>query len=107
MARKNTPKSAKQNTVAQDHVQALYVELCKQRYKDSSLANRYVHLIRIIGMKLRLRLPREIKRSYCKHCYTAFAPGENCRVRLRKGMLVYSCFSCKRFTRLPYAKPKK
>lgn len=107
MRRKTKAQLAKRDSLAQEHISTLYTELQKQLYADRNLANRYVQLIRTIGMKLRLRLPREVKKSYCKHCYVAFAPGDNCRVRLRKGFLVYYCFSCKRYTRTGYSRSKK
>ena len=107
MSRKTKGQLAKRDYLAQEHIRTLHAQLQEQVYADRKLANRYVQLIRRIGMKLRLRLPREIKKSYCKHCYVAFAPGDNCRVRLRRGLLVYYCFSCKKYTRTGYSRPKK
>lgn len=76
----------------------------KAVYKDSKLANRYTSLIRKISMRLRLKLPRTVKRSFCKHCYATFAPGKNCRVRLQGSKVVWYCEGCKNYTRLPYGK---
>ena len=58
--------------------------------------------IRKIAMSQRMSLSKEIKRSYCKHCYKAFLPGKTCRVRLQGKKIVYYCYSCKKFTRIPY-----
>ncbi len=90
-----------QERLAQEHISQLSKEYDKARYANKALANRYLQLIRRIAMKFRLRLPREVKHSYCKHCKQAFIPGKNCRVRTRDGKLVYYCYSCKKYTRLP------
>ena len=87
---------------ALEHISALFVEMRKTLHKDTALADTYVKHIRRLAMSQRLPLPREIKRSYCKHCYKAFLPGKTCRVRLQGGKLVYYCYTCKNFTRLPY-----
>ena len=84
---------------AQEHIQDLDELRRKEAYKRPDLANRYVSLIRRLSMKLRVRIPRPIKKGFCKHCYASFAPGGNCRVRTRKGMLVYYCYECKKYTK--------
>ncbi|MGM5480807.1 MAG: ribonuclease P protein component 4 [Nanobdellota archaeon] len=94
----------RQNKIAKNHVRELYNEQRKQLYSDKKLAQRYSDLIRRISMKFRLKLPREVKHSYCKHCKTVFIPGENCRIRLQGKKVVYYCFECKNYTRLPYWK---
>ena len=87
---------------AMKHISSLFLEMRKQLPQDTALATTYVKHIRRLAMSQRITLPREIKRSYCKHCYQAFLPGKTCRVRLQGGKLVYYCYSCKNFTRLPY-----
>ncbi|MGM5480039.1 MAG: ribonuclease P protein component 4 [Nanobdellota archaeon] len=71
-----------------------------------SRSQRYSYLIRRISRKNRVKLPRDIKRSYCKHCKTVFIPGKNYRVRIRKKQVTYYCFSCKKFTRIPFDKKR-
>ncbi|MFP4118657.1 MAG: ribonuclease P protein component 4 [Candidatus Woesearchaeota archaeon] len=94
----------RQHEIAKEHISSLFKEQRKRLYSDKRLAQRYTNHIRRIGMKFRLKLPREVKRSYCKHCKTVFIPGKNCRVRLRRKKLIYHCFECKKHTRLPYWK---
>ena len=74
---------------------------------SKEFANRYVFLARNIGKRFRVSVSSQDKRKYCKHCYSFFRVGENCRVRLRGKKIVYSCFSCKKFTRKPYIKERK
>lgn len=87
---------------AMKHISSLFIEMRKQLHKDLTLADVYVKHMRKIAMSQRIPLSKEIKRSYCKYCYKAFLPGKTCRVRLQGKKLVYYCYSCKKFTRLPY-----
>ena len=75
--------------------------------RDKKLANRYVNLARRISMKVNLRIPSELKRKFCKHCYSFLMPGVNCRVRTRENKVVYYCLECKKFMRLPFIREKK
>jgi ribonuclease P protein subunit RPR2 len=72
--------------------------------KDPVLANRYVTLARKYSMKYKVKIPREFKRRFCKHCYKYLVPGKTCRVRTHKGKVVYSCFHCKKFMRFVYSR---
>ncbi|MDD5651019.1 MAG: ribonuclease P [Candidatus Nanoarchaeia archaeon] len=88
------------------------LERIKQLFQEADLifkenperANRYVHLARKIAMKLNLRFPRELKRKYCKHCYSYLKPGINCRIRNYKSRISIYCSNCKKFTRIPIKK---
>jgi ribonuclease P protein subunit RPR2 len=75
---------------------------------DLVLADRYVHLARKLSMKYLVPLPVEYKRLFCKHCYRFLLPGVTGRVRLQGGKVVWHCFHCKHFTRMPvHQKPTK
>jgi ribonuclease P protein subunit RPR2 len=77
-----------------------YIELAEKSFKtDKKKANLYVHKLRNLAMKHQIRLPKEIKRKFCKHCYAYLMPGVNCRVRTREGKLIYYCMECKNYTR--------
>lgn len=66
--------------------------------RDSKLADKYVKLARKVAMKINLRMPRNLKRKFCKHCYSYLRVGVNSRVRIKK-MIVYTCFNCKKYMR--------
>ena len=87
--------------VAQQRVAILLKQAEEMFSKDKILANRYVALARKIAMKVRLRLPKEYKRRFCKHCYAYLQPGANSRIRIRQGKVIISCLECKNFTRIP------
>jgi len=90
----------KQKQIARERIKILFEQAEEVFSKNKSLANRYVTLARKIAMKVRLRMPRELKRKYCKHCYKFLMPGVNARIRTRDGKVVISCFECKKFTRI-------
>jgi len=71
---------------------------------DRSLADRYVQIARKTAMKVKLKLDSCFKRRYCHNCHTYLRPSVNCRVRLRKNMVVYYCLDCKHFNRIGYKK---
>ncbi len=100
MARSPIPK-AKQKEIAKERIIILMNKADEVFSKDKSLANRYVTLSRKIAMKVKLRMPREYKRKFCKHCYKYLKPGSNARVRTRNGKVIISCFECKKFMRIP------
>jgi ribonuclease P protein subunit RPR2 len=49
---------------------------------EDNLANAYARLVKKIAMRLRLRLPYEIRQLYCKRCKQFISPGKNGRVRM-------------------------
>ncbi len=67
--------------------------------RDPRHADEYVAKARRIAMKHRLRLPRELKRSFCSHCYRFLRPGVNLRVRTKDNKVVYTCLVCKQHMR--------
>ena len=97
----------KQKEIAKQRIKQLFEQAAVQFPNNKSLANRYVTLARKVAMKLRMRMPRELKRRYCKHCYKYLQPGNNARVRTQNGKVIISCFECKKFTRIPITKKLK
>lgn len=84
---------------ALEKIKVLFKEAKLQFSKNPSLSNRYVKLARKIAMKYNIRMPREFKRKFCKHCYTYLVPSKNCRVRIHKSRVIYYCNKCKKFMR--------
>ena len=91
---KKYPNKNKLKELALERVATLFEEAKKTPDK----ANRYVELARKIAMKVNLKLPKEYKRKYCKHCNTYFQKG-NYRVRTKNGYVVYTCFTCKKYSK--------
>ena len=68
-------------------------------WPDKRKANDIVRKARRIAMKLKVHLPPNLKRRFCKHCYSYWKHGENVRVRTREKMLVFYCLECKKYSR--------
>ena len=103
MSKPVIPKS-KQKEIAKERVKILFQQAEEVFSKDKALAHRYVTLARKIAMKVKIRIPIELKRKYCKHCYKFLMPGVNSRIRTRDGKVIISCLECKKFTRIPIKK---
>ncbi len=95
---------AKQKRIAKERIQILFDQADNIFKKNPSLANRYVTLARKLSMKAKVRIPSNLKRKFCKHCYKYLKPSVNARIRTQKGKLVYYCLNCKKFTRIPLKK---
>ncbi len=96
MSKPIIPKS-KQKDIARERIKTLFKQA--DQTKNKTLANRYVTLARKLAMKVKIRIPLELKRKFCKHCYKYLHSG-NSRVRTRAGKVVISCFECKKFMRI-------
>ena len=106
MKRKYQKKPLKQRQIALERINILFEQAKKVFKKDPSLSNRYVSLARKIAMKYKIRIPSNLKKQFCKHCYKFLVPSVNVRVRTRKGKVVYYCLYCKKYMRFPYKKRK-
>jgi len=90
----------KQKEIAKERINILFGQAELIFSKNKSLANRYVTLARKLAMKVKIRISKENKRKFCKHCYKFLMPGKNSRIRTRNGKVIISCFECKKFTRI-------
>jgi len=83
---------------AKERVKELFVKAAGKRKQGA--ADRLVRKARRLAMKHKVPL-RQYKTLFCTHCYARLVPGENCRVRIHKGRIIYSCLTCKKFRRIP------
>lgn len=77
----------------------------------SKLSRQYITQMRGVSLKAQLRLPIEVKRSFCKRCDLLLTPGVNCTREIRndsKGrakpwadVLIVRCLSCGTEKRFP------
>jgi len=102
--RRHKKKPLQERRLALDRIEQLFREAEKVFKENPELSNRYVEHARKIAMKSKVRIRSELKKRFCKHCYSYIKPGINCRVRLTKKHLTYYCLGCKRLMRFPYKK---
>ena len=69
MKRPHSKKSGQLKEIALERINELFSQAEKVFRKSPDLADRYVELARKIGMKYKTRIPPELKRQFCKHCY--------------------------------------
>ncbi|MCL4345767.1 MAG: ribonuclease P [Candidatus Thermoplasmatota archaeon] len=84
-------------SLAMDRIEYLFETIkgtdeCSQRIR--------VRLIENIGKRVDLRLPQNIKRSYCKQCKTPY--NEDTRIRIRRGVVTVTCNVCGDIRRFRY-----
>ena len=102
MKQQHKKKPKLHRDIAIERIQELFNQAELRFKKSPELANRYVYIARKIAMKFKVKIPKELKRRFCKHCYNYMVPSVNCRVRLTQKKVVYSCLNCKKFMRFPY-----
>ena len=102
MKRRHKRKPKQQRDIAKDRIIELFSQAELRFKKNPELSDRYIEIARKISMKYKVKIPRELKKRFCKHCYKYLVPGTNSRVRLTKSKLVYYCNSCKKYMRYPY-----
>ncbi|MFB6076383.1 MAG: ribonuclease P protein component 4, partial [Candidatus Aenigmatarchaeota archaeon] len=92
--------------IARERIEILFREAEKRFPEQKQLSNRYVELAKRIGERYRVRIPRELKRKYCRHCNSYIKPGINCEVEMdnENKCMVYKCGECGKKFRYDYSK---
>ncbi|MEK6939659.1 MAG: ribonuclease P protein component 4 [Nanoarchaeota archaeon] len=101
---KPTISKSKQKEIALQRIKILFQQAEEVFPKDKARANRYTSLARKLAMKVHAQIPTELKRRFCKHCYSYLKAGVNARIRTRDGKVIISCLECKKFMRIPIRK---
>ncbi|WP_338100364.1 ribonuclease P protein component 4 [Methanolapillus africanus] len=103
MSRQNRKKNKDlSKKIAEERIQRLFELAQTNQEIHPERAQRYITLARLISMRYNVRLDREQKRSVCKHCYAYLVPGRNCRIRIKNGFVLTTCFECGKQRRIPY-----
>jgi ribonuclease P protein subunit RPR2 len=79
----------------------ILIDEARKKSKEPELAKRYITLLRKIGMRYNVKVPKEIRRKYCKFC-NHYLAGHGQRVK--KGIINISCSYCKKTYRIPFEK---
>lgn len=104
--RKKEDLVKKRKELAAERIDILFTAARQNFAETPELSHRYVELARKISMKYKVKLASEYKRQFCKHCYRYLMPGVNSRVRTKSGKLVYYCYGCRNYSRIPIKKKK-
>ncbi|MEM3546076.1 MAG: ribonuclease P [Candidatus Bathyarchaeia archaeon] len=93
--------------IARERMEILLEKAIQIHEIKPQLAQRYVELARRIGMKTRVKIPREYRRLICRGCKQFIHPGCTLRVRVKHGgvrHITYTCLRCGRIVRVPIEK---
>lgn len=100
-ARRNRNKKLEKK-IAKSRIEKLF-KLAEEKalQGDLNLADRYITIARKISMKYQIKMPKEYKRCFCKHCYSYLLPDVTSKVRINHGKIIIYCKNCKKYTRIP------
>jgi ribonuclease P protein subunit RPR2 len=101
----NSKNKKHQKSIAKNRIIKLFKLAEKKALSGNlNLANRYIEIARNISMRNLVRIPNNLKRNFCKHCYCYLLPHINCRIRLHDKRIIIYCKNCNSFTRIPLKK---
>jgi ribonuclease P protein subunit RPR2 len=83
--------------IAKERIYILIANALHELKGEDNLANAYARLAKKIAMRLRLRLPYEIRQLYCKGCKQFISPGKSARVRIGRSntkAIRITCLKC-------------
>lgn len=75
--------------------------------RDFRRANRYTGLALRIGTRYNVRVPGAFRRRFCRTCRAFLLPSVNCRVRVQRGRITYTCGNCGAVRRFPYLREQR
>jgi ribonuclease P protein subunit RPR2 len=83
--------------IAKERISLLIDNVLHEAKCDDDLANNQARLAKKIAMRMRLRLPYEIRQLYCKGCKQLILPGKTSRIRTGRSKLKairITCLKC-------------
>jgi ribonuclease P protein subunit RPR2 len=98
--------SHKTRDLALQRMERLFVLAAVAHVAHPERSDRYVQIARKICTRTRVRMPRLLKRLFCRHCGSFLSPTAM-RVRLREGVLTTTCLLCGEQMRRPYRSSRK
>jgi ribonuclease P protein subunit RPR2 len=99
-----TKKPTWQIKIARERIQILFDLAEKEFKKHPERSRRYVELARKIGLRYNIRLPKELKKKFCKNCNSLLVPGVSSSVRLKKKerLVRVKCLKCNKVYKYSY-----
>lgn len=99
MSRENDIKE-----IALKRIRRLFNLAITMLHERPDLSQRYIEASRKIAMRVRIRLPREMRLLICRHCKKFIFPGTGSRIRIqprREPHIVITCLYCGKQMRRP------
>ena len=74
-------KKQKKEAVKQ-HIEILFKEAVTNSHTNPKLAQKQAHVIRKLSMKFKIKMPWQIRTSFCKKCKKFIVPNVSSRIRI-------------------------
>ena len=93
-----------QQNIAEERIIILFNLARKELDKHPERSKRYVQLARKICLRYNVRLPKDMKKIFCKNCNNLLIPGKTEKVRIdsKNKTISRTCLKCNRVYRYPY-----
>lgn len=91
-------RQKQQKETALQRIRELFAQA--EKTKDQKLRDRYSALAHKLVLKYKVKLPRNLKRKYCKYCKTFWISGKTVRIRIGKKTISFTCLVCRKIKRL-------
>ncbi len=86
--------------IAEERINILFRQSAIQARKGNlDLSDRYVYIARKIAMRYNLKIPKHLKRRFCKYCYSYLSANRQ-KIRTEKGIKKIKCLKCGRINRI-------
>jgi len=94
--------------IARERIETLFELSREMALKgEYELSRRYIKLARRISMKYNVRIPKKLKRMFCKKCHVFLCPGVTSKVRVNRGKVTITCLLCGNIKRYPFLREKR
>jgi ribonuclease P protein subunit RPR2 len=97
-------QTSESRRLARERIEILFDRAREFFPADPRRADRCVDLARRIAMRQRVRIPRELRRRFCRRCSAYLVPGSTLRVRVHRGKVVTTCLRCRELRRYRLAR---
>lgn len=92
-----------QQDIAEERIEKLFSLAEKEFKKHPERTKRYVGLARKIGLRYNVRLPKDLKRKFCKKCNSLLtASNKQVRIDSKTKTIAVKCLNCSKIYRYPY-----
>lgn len=69
-------------------------EIIKNFFKEIENKNpKEIKKIKRLAMHYNIKL-KELRKKFCKKCYTPYIPGKNCKIRIKNKIKRVKCLNC-------------
>jgi len=91
--------------IAAERIKILIEKARERMLEDYETSRKNIITARRISQRYRVRIPRELKITYCKKCFFPYR-SDRFRVRVKKSRVIITCLNCGEVRRFPIVEGK-